>query len=197
MKHVWSILCEKTSIDSQSNLLSIFNCVEELTFTIDKTKLPPGDKITAPIELQLVNFWIVDDHEKDATLEVKAELFDPTGKNISHFENKFDIKKGTTKFRNKTIIQGLPISIPGRYILKVLKREAPDKTYVPVAELPYDVKITFTGVKPAWTNQLAQHNTPLSGVLYYPDPAISPQNQSTSCFTKLHITSIAKNPKQC
>jgi len=43
MKNVWSIICERSSIDSQTNVLSLFNCIEEMNIEIDKTKMSQND----------------------------------------------------------------------------------------------------------------------------------------------------------
>lgn len=142
MKHIWTVLCQKSSIDIETNLLSLFNCVEELSLIIDKTKAPKGD-LVIPIEFQLVSFWTVENSNKDNVLEMKGELIDPNGKTLNKFENKFNIKKGVLRFRNRTNFQGLPITEAGRYIIRMMQKNEGKKEFEIVTELPLDIKISY------------------------------------------------------
>lgn len=142
MKHIWTVLCQKSSIDKETNLLSLFNCVEELSLIIDKTKAPKGD-LVIPIEFQLVSFWTVENPGKDNVLEMRGELLDPSGKTLTKFENKFNIKKGVLRFRNRHNFQDLPITEVGRYIIRMMQKKEDKKEFETVIELPLDIKISY------------------------------------------------------
>jgi hypothetical protein len=54
IKHLWSILAEKTSVDQQTNNLSILGVLEELTLQApDEIKFP----VTLPVRHTIVSFW--------------------------------------------------------------------------------------------------------------------------------------------
>ena len=54
MKHIWSILCQNSSIDDKTKLLSIFSCIEELGVTIDKAKGEPlAGRVFGPIPREI------------------------------------------------------------------------------------------------------------------------------------------------
>ena len=142
MKHILTVLCQKSSIDNETNLLSLFNCVEELSLIIDKTKAPKGD-LVIPIEFQLVSFWTVENPNKDNVLEMRGELLDPSEKTLTKFENKFNIKKGVLRFRNRHNFQGLPITEVGRYIIRMMQKKEYKKEFETVIELPLDIKISY------------------------------------------------------
>lgn len=146
MKHIWTILCEKSSVDSKTNLLSIFNCVEELSIVIDKTKAPKGDTVL-PIEFQLISFWTVDDPKKKNILESQVEIIDPKGDSLNKFNNKFDIKEGVSRQRSITNIHGFKITEAGRYTFRVMQKKEGKKEFKIVAELPLDVKIAYNILK--------------------------------------------------
>jgi len=145
MKHIWSVLCQKSSIDKESNLISLFDCVEEINLVIDQAKAPKNDKIIIPIEFQLVSFWVFEDINKikDNVLEIKIELLDPDKKLLGQFENKFKIKKGISRFRSRITIKGLRITKKGRYTYKVRGKDEGEKGYKVVAELPLDLKLAY------------------------------------------------------
>ena len=142
MQHIWTVLCQTSSIDIETNLLSIFNCVEELNLMIDKTKAPQGD-LVVPTEFQLVSFWTIDNPNKDNELELRIEIVDPIGKVLNGFENKYPVKKGIVRFRNRTNIQGLPITEAGRYLVRIMQKEEGKKQFEISTELPLDVKIVY------------------------------------------------------
>lgn len=143
MKHIWSVLCQKSSIDIENNLLSLFECIEELNLVIDKTKTPQGERLIIPLGFQLVGFWITEDNTKENILDIRVELLDPDKKILNHFENNFSVKKGISRFRNRTNIQGLPVTKSGRYSFNVMQKKEGEKDYKVVSEIPIDINITF------------------------------------------------------
>jgi hypothetical protein len=143
MKHVWSILCQRSSIDFETNSLSLFDCLEEMNVVINKTELVKNDKIIIPVEFQLVSFWSIEDSEKDNILKIKGELVDSKNKILNSFENSFNIKKGIKRFRNRTNVKGLPITEEGRYYIKVWQWAEKISKFEVVSELPLDVKISY------------------------------------------------------
>jgi len=86
MKNIWSIICEKSSIDAKTNLLSLFNCIEEVQLMIDKDKMPKSDKLAIPFNLQLISFWTIEDSSKDNLAEIKIDLVDPKGKILNELQ---------------------------------------------------------------------------------------------------------------
>lgn len=141
MKNVWSIICNNSSIDSQTNLLSLFNCVEEMKLEIDKSKMPKSDKIVIPVNLQLISLWIVDDFLKENTADIKLELIDPVGKVLNEFFNTLKSKNGDKRLRSITNIQGIQITESGRYYYRISQKKG-DK-FEMVSETPLDINISF------------------------------------------------------
>jgi len=143
MKHIWSILCENSSVDAKSNLISLFGCIEQLNLRIDSSKALKENDMIISFKLQLISFWIVQNISKDNVLETKIELLDPDKKSLKSFKKSFNIKKGILRFRSRLNIDGLPITKEGRYIFRVSGKEADEKKYKLVAELPLDINIAY------------------------------------------------------
>ena len=141
MKHIWTILCQKSSIDIENNLLSIFNCVEELNLIVDRSKLPSG-QLVVPADFQLISYWSIDNAKKGNTLEVKYQFIDPKGDVLNEYADNFEIKKDFLRFRNRTNIHGLAITEAGRYVIKVLQKKEGKKSFDAVMELPLDVNVS-------------------------------------------------------
>jgi len=143
MKHIWSILCQNSSVDDATKLLSIFNCVEELGLTIDKSKSPKDGNLVLPISFQLISFWLVEDKNKKNVLDIKIEMSDPNGELLGTFNNNFNIPDAALRFRSITNINGIKITKEGRYFLKVSRKGVGEKKFIVVSELPIDIKITY------------------------------------------------------
>lgn len=141
MKHIWTVLCQGTAIDAESNLLSLFNCIEELTLSIDRTKASDS-KLVVPVKFQLVSFWIIGNDQSEV-LNVEGELIDPQGQVLNNFSNTFNIKKGVKRFRNRTNIDGLTVSVPGEYIFRMKYKPEGETKYKIVAEVPLTVNISY------------------------------------------------------
>ena len=141
MKHIWSIICEKSSIDFESNLLSLFNCVEEMKFVVDKTKMLPKGKLVIPVNFQIVSFWSIEDFNKENILDIKWEFSAPKEKVLNEFKNILKIKKGIKRFRNRTNVQGMPITESGRYYFRIWQKK--NNKFELVSELPIDVDLSY------------------------------------------------------
>ena len=142
MNHIWTVLCQKSSIDIETNLLSLFNCVEELSIVIDDIKAAEKN-IIIPVDFQLVSFWIIENPKQDNVLDIRGELLDPNGKVLNQFENRFEIKAGVLRFRNRTNLQGLPVTEAGRYQFRLRQKKAGKNDFEVMADIPLDVKISY------------------------------------------------------
>lgn len=143
MKHIWTVLCQKSSIDVETNQLSLFNCLEEINLTLENTEAL-NNNLVIPVEFQLVSYWSREQADTEVNLTAVGELVDASGKMINSFNNSLVVKQGILRFRNRTNIQGLAITGPGRYYFRLYqidKMRGVAKELV--AELPLDVKINY------------------------------------------------------
>ncbi len=141
MKNIWSIICERSSIDSQTNLLSLFNCIEEVKLEIDKTKMPKSDKLVIPVNFQLISLWVIEDYTKENTSEIKIEFIDPRGKVLNEFLNTLKAKKGEKRLRSIINIQGVQITEGGRYYYRISQKK--NKKFEVASESPLDINLLY------------------------------------------------------
>jgi len=141
MKHIWSLICERSSIDSQTNLLSIFNCIEEVSLEIDKTKIPDGDKLVVPANIQLISLWTSENFTEENSTEIKVEFIDPNGKILTEFINVLKTKKGEKRLRSLVGMQGLQVTDGGRYYYKIYQKN--NNKFEVITELPFDINLSY------------------------------------------------------
>ncbi|BFT94785.1 MAG: hypothetical protein MNSN_10100 [Minisyncoccus archaeiphilus] len=139
--HVWSIICQNSSIDSNTNLISLFSCLEDIT--IGFNPLLVDEKIIIPIEFNVISFWTIDHDEKLDNLIVRIRIVDSKGVELLHREDSISIKKEWIKFRNVVHFSGLPISTKsfGRYYIEVSHKKPKDNSFTEIARLPLDIKV--------------------------------------------------------
>lgn len=139
MKHIWSVLCENSSIDSETNVISLFRCIEQLDIT-----LPKGlTKKVAPISFELVHLWHTSKTNQDRNFEVRIELYDPENKKINEFPGYFTFPKNKRRMRTRMVMKGLPVTSMGEYTFKIGLKEEGQKQYKEVAEIPLDITLGY------------------------------------------------------
>ena len=138
MKHIWSILCKKTVIDTDTNNLSIFDVLEEATFTpFDKEWNKEKDKpIMVPFDFELVSLWLI---EKEKKLEMLIEVCNPKGKRVKVFEKIIPFPQGKTRMRTLIKIRKFKFRGPGNYLFSVKVKDG--QRYKLVAEIPLEIKV--------------------------------------------------------
>ncbi|MBI2123728.1 MAG: hypothetical protein HYU04_00540 [Candidatus Wildermuthbacteria bacterium] len=138
-KHRWSILCRGSSIDKESNNLSIFNVLEELRIT------PPNEKIKEreifiQLPLQIVTLWERRGEDK-TTSEVEIELFDPIGKALQKIS--YPLSTPQKRIRSVVNTNGIKVTESGEYLFKVKMRNDKTDRFEEVEEIPLQIAITF------------------------------------------------------
>ena len=141
MKNVCSIICNNSSIDPQTNFLSLHNCVEEIKIEIDKTKISKNNQIVIPVNLQLISAWAIEDFSKENKVDVKLEFVSPLGEVLNEFFIVLKSKKGDKRLRSITNIQGIKILESGRYYYRVSKKRG--RGFEVVSEVPLDIDIAY------------------------------------------------------
>jgi hypothetical protein len=128
IKPIWSVLCEGTSIDSETNKVSIFNTLDGLTIFGD-----PEQETGVPIRFEVISFW---ERSEEDPCEGKMRVYQrkPSGKKSDYFPFYIDLTK--SHFHQTRIkFNGMPLSGPGRYAFVVEYKEGEGK-WKKAAELP-------------------------------------------------------------
>jgi hypothetical protein len=142
MKYIWALLCQDSTVDINTNALSIFKSVEEIILEFKDQPLKKKEFII-PVKMQLISLWTAENPAKNNLLEIKIDFLDPNGKSLINEEKKIDIAKGVKRARNITDIKNLKITKEGRYMFKLSSIKSGGKKFETVAELPLDIKIIY------------------------------------------------------
>ena len=143
IKHIWSVLCQKSSVDQQSNNVSLFDIFEALEVNINpvpNVERPENLEFNLSVQYQVVTLWSKID-AKNAEGQVRITLINPDNKEKILVESELKFPSDKRRMRSINQIQGLPVNKSGDYyfIVELKQKEKFEK----VAELPLEVKLNL------------------------------------------------------
>jgi len=150
MKHIWSVLCAKSIIDSETNNISLLDILETINISIHpKQKGVSSIKGTLePITIR-GQFEIVSLFKRSNTtgeLEEAQQLIEfcgPDNKKIKEFSQSISIPKQFKKMRARFRIPELTFFKAGEYKFVVKIKGKEQTKSLTVAEIPLDVGVSI------------------------------------------------------
>ena len=118
IKHLWSIACSRTSVDKESNNISLFEVLEQLTLSGGPIQPQPGKKGVVPILFEIVSLWTKEHENETIKGRGRTVLVAPSGTELPMVEFDVDLSQHQ---RSRTInrITGLPIGEEGKHYFRV------------------------------------------------------------------------------
>ena len=150
MKHIWSVLCAKSIIDSETNNISLLDILETINISIHpKQKGVSSIKGTLePITIR-GQFEIVSLFKRSNTtgeFEEAQQLIEfcgPDNKKIKEFSQSISIPKQFKKMRARFRIPELTFFKAGEYKFVVKIKGKEQTKSLTVAEIPLDVGVSI------------------------------------------------------
>lgn len=143
LEHIWSVICNNSSVDQQSNSVSLFNVLEQVAIEnkafdeISNTTDKKGVLILHKFEI--VTLWKIKPNQKSLKFEQKLELIDPNKDILDTFTIPLEFEAGKSRLRFKTELPGLKVTVPGDYVFRVSLQSTLKKEWIEVTELPIEV----------------------------------------------------------
>ncbi len=126
--HIWSILCERISIDRETNLASYLTCIEEITVT----QLPFANPL-----FSLGTLWKTDAPQKDV-LKFRVMLISPEKSEKLLLESK-DYIFEKERHRANIILNGISFERDGTHIFRIQRKI--NKEWHTVSEIPIKIVV--------------------------------------------------------
>lgn len=133
--HVWSVLCETSILDQDTQLISMINSVEELT-----VPEPPKPDVVYPIVMNLVSLWMRSDIKKPGSGFARYQFVSPSGEVVQSLEQDLDLTK-YERLRSRSQFAGFRLPGVGQYYFNVEYRNENNQKWKKVAALPVKVNI--------------------------------------------------------
>lgn len=145
IKHIWSVLCQKSSVDQQSNNVSLFDVFEALEVDINPApniKSPSNSEYNIPVQYQVVTLLSkIKTDPKDTQYNIRITLVNPDEKEKILVDQNLTFVANKKRMRSINQIQGLPVNKSGDYHFIVELKE--DGKFEKVADLPLEVKLNI------------------------------------------------------
>ncbi len=152
LQHVWSVLCSNSSVDQQTNNVSLYNVLEQIEVDKEafdaKIKEPEKD-IVAGITYEIISLFKKSNKDKKIVGEQKIEIIDPEAKILMDKSHSLEIPENSGRVRFRIQFQGLKLTVPGEYIFKVSIKDSETNEFETVAELPLQINSVKIENKPS------------------------------------------------
>ncbi len=142
MKHIWSIMCLKSSVDKETNSLSLFNCAEQIDITFPSNN-KKETKRNIPFQFEVVSLWRDKENEKKKSFDLQIELLGPNNKKLNQFTTDVIFPERKKQLRTIIKMNGLIITLAGEYKLKVSYKKIGETKFELAAEIPFDVILGY------------------------------------------------------
>jgi len=110
MKHNWSIICQESIIDQETNRISLINNLEQLNLSKENF----GKDL--PISFEVISYFTEVETSKEKEIETLIKVVDPQNNQIKEIKPpKVKVPEKFGRFRLRNKIHGMPISTPGMY----------------------------------------------------------------------------------
>ncbi len=141
-KHVWSVLCTKGALDTQTNQVSLLDVLEQASAVLPA---PPKRGEGLHLPCQLVGLWVRSNREVPEQAQCAVHIEDASG--VSTIQKIMDIDlSSTARFRSTFRMEGVPLQ-NGVIEFVVEYRDAEDKEWVEVARVPFELTVQIEAPK--------------------------------------------------
>lgn len=150
VKPIWSVLCQESSVDTNTNNISLFKVVEQIQFGLkmeefdklkDNPKFDPTKPIAFPFASQLVILWKNLSSMPAFEFPVKISFIDPNGKTINEILNNFRFEQGKDRLRTIVSINLVPVTKSGDYTYSVMTKQDKDSDFEEVCSVPIRIDL--------------------------------------------------------
>ncbi len=139
-KILWALLCSSSSIDSESNNLSVANIIEEITvgkeaFVNDATRIELG------VNLQILSLIKKIKNIAVVKVDMRIKFIDPNNTELNSFDYSLEIPSDKLRMRQRINVPTLPITTAGEYRFEFHVKEEGGSKFENSAEIPLIINI--------------------------------------------------------
>jgi|GEM_PF-625305 hypothetical protein len=147
IEHVWSIICSRSIIDSETNSLTLNNVIEKITVNIPKVEFEKakgtGHTIfNAPIEYEITSLFRKSEGKKVTLFDMRVRMVNSSGQTImTGAEQKIGLKEGVKNIRIRNRFNAIPLEKTGGYTFIIDLKEIEETVYAEVGRIPVEIEM--------------------------------------------------------
>ncbi len=139
IRHLWSILCLRSSVDRSTNNISLFEVIEQIAIPTPQEGHNPG-QFTIQFPCQLVTVFTREPIHDPILGHYRISYLSPEGRVL--FENEGPINlQNSIRHRQTANIPGLPVTNEGMYTFQIEYRTAEEAEWN-AHVLPLELRFT-------------------------------------------------------
>jgi hypothetical protein len=133
--HVWTVLCQRSLIDRNSNNVTLIEIIEQLNITGRE------DPIVVQMPMELVSLWTRRDPETRARGRYRISFIEPdNAMTLEPYVADIDLTNHS-RFRTRARMGGFPIRRAGRHKFRVDLQVEGEEEWRQIVEVPVQVNI--------------------------------------------------------
>ncbi|MEW5830526.1 MAG: hypothetical protein AB1846_16675 [Chloroflexota bacterium] len=113
LEHIWSVLCTRSVIDTETNNVSIQDVIEQITIAAE-----PIENGFLPFQLELITLWGRKESDTPSKGMERVIFMTPSGNAEVVSESEIDLSS-VERHRHRVRLPGIPVSEAGKYYFKV------------------------------------------------------------------------------
>jgi len=137
IKHNFSLLCSRTSVDENTKSLSIFDVIEQIFVCAESSEI-----VRIPLHFEIISHWRRTDNNVPAKGLVRVYLKDPKGITKRKLEMNIELTEAPF-FRSIVRVSGLELRGPGEYNF-IVDLQQEDGKWKKVTSIPFIVNYERT-----------------------------------------------------
>ncbi len=145
IKHIWSVLCQDSTLNQDDNVISLNKIIEELSINLNPSVQglvsPLPEKLNLPVNYEIVSMWFKERKEEKVDAVTEVTLVSPDGEELLKAALKFSMPENIRRSRSRLKIQGIIVKKSGDYIFKIKVKENDNTEFKLVSEIPLEVKM--------------------------------------------------------
>ena len=136
MKNIWTVACNNSIIDQETNSLSMIETLDEINVPYEG-KVSLKEIKVIPISFYIISLWFNENIRTDRRFELAVDVADPKKKIIQTFTQSCTMEKGKQRLRVVYKIKGFGFNEQGIYTLIIKLKEG--SSYKKVNEIPINI----------------------------------------------------------
>lgn len=133
IQHIFSLACTAVSVDGPTNVLSVFNILEQLTIFAQV-----NETVQVPIMHEILSEWTRSDLAVPETGKMRIVFCSPD--NVCKPQNEIEINLSESLyFRTRLAVGSIFLKDPGVYKYIIELNQGPENSWAPVATIPLSI----------------------------------------------------------
>jgi len=150
IKHVWTILCQKVTVDQSTKSTSLVDLLESVTVNMkanDPEKSIPDEKELAktvkkvPINFKIVSQWYTAGEKHEGDDKVRVVVLDPKEKQLGEFKLNMNAAEGHHFHRTILELNEMLMTTSGIYMFEIQVKGGTD--YFTVSSVPLNLNLNI------------------------------------------------------